>query len=202
MGTFTGLWRWRHNPLRRTTDLVEAWIACAAVLLLVLGAPATGLWAGLRADDALQQAARAQQAERRPALARVVREAEPPEPTPHQPDAAGETRVRTAVVARWSAPDGLPRSGTVHTTHRDPRPGDAFRIWTDADGRPVTAPLRAGTARAHAVFAGLCAAGAVAVSTEASRRAVVRGLIRRRYAALDRAWARTGPDWGRTGTGS
>ncbi|WP_406859255.1 hypothetical protein ABZO31_02775 [Streptomyces sp. HUAS MG47] len=202
MGTFTGLWRWRHNPLRRTTDLAEAWVACVAFLLLVLGAPATGLWAGGRTDDALQHAARAQQAERRPVTARVVREAEPPAQAPQNPDAAGEQRLRTLVVARWPAPDGSTRTGTVHTLDPDPEPGETFRIWTDAEGRAVSAPLRAGTARAHALFAGLFAASAVAVAAEAARRAVVRGLIRRRYAELDLEWARTGPDWGRTGTGS
>ncbi|MFG2331617.1 hypothetical protein ACGFMM_18525 [Streptomyces sp. NPDC048604] len=201
MGAFTGLWRWRHNSLRRTTDLVEAWVACVAFLLLVLGAPATGLWAGLRADDGLQHAARAQQAERRPVTARVVRVAEPSGQALQSPDAADEQRLRTAVVARWPAPDGSPRSGTVHSLDRDPEPGETFRIWTDAEGRAVPAPMRAGTARAHALFAGLFAASAVAVAAETARRTVVRGLIRRRYAELDLEWAGTGPDWGRAGTG-
>ncbi|HEY9371777.1 hypothetical protein [Streptomyces sp.] len=202
MRAATGLWRWRHNPLRRTTDLVEAWVALVAVLLLALGAPGVGLWAGARADASLQRSARAQQLQRHPTTARVVREADAPAQTVQNPDAAGEREVRTAVVARWTGPDGSPRSGTVRTLARDPEPGDAFRMWTDTGGRPVPAPMGSDTARAHALFAGLGAAVAVAVAVEFARRTVVRSLIRRRYAYLDRAWARSGPDWGRTGTGS
>lgn len=202
MRAATGLWRWRHNPLRRTTDLVEAWVACAAVLLLVLAAPALGLWAGVRADGSLQRAARTQQLERHPATARVVREADAPAQAVQNPDASGQHSVRTTVVARWTAPDGTPRTGEVSTLRRSPRPGDTLPIWTDGTGRPVTAPMPPGTARMHAVFAGLGAAACAAVLVEFVRRSVVRGLVRRRYADLDRAWARTGPDWGRTGTGS
>ena len=29
MRAITGLWRWRHNPLRRRTDVAEGWIALA-----------------------------------------------------------------------------------------------------------------------------------------------------------------------------
>ena len=35
-----GLWRWRHNPLRRTTDLVEAWLARWLDSLAAVAAPA------------------------------------------------------------------------------------------------------------------------------------------------------------------
>ncbi|MER7187064.1 3-deoxy-7-phosphoheptulonate synthase, partial [Streptomyces hyaluromycini] len=42
-------WRWRQNPLRRKSDVVEAWIALAVAVLLGVAAPLagalTGLWA-------------------------------------------------------------------------------------------------------------------------------------------------------------
>ena len=41
-----GLWRWRRNPLRRTTDLAEAWLAFAALLLVLVGAPVVGVVVG------------------------------------------------------------------------------------------------------------------------------------------------------------
>ena len=41
MRAISGLWRWRHNPLRRATDLAEAWVALAALL-------AAGLIEGVR----------------------------------------------------------------------------------------------------------------------------------------------------------
>ncbi|WP_425587900.1 hypothetical protein [Streptomyces marokkonensis] len=35
MRTIAGLWRWRHNPLCRTTDLTEARVALAGLLLIL-----------------------------------------------------------------------------------------------------------------------------------------------------------------------
>lgn len=34
-----GLRRWRRNPLRRATDLAEAWLALTVLLLVTLAAP-------------------------------------------------------------------------------------------------------------------------------------------------------------------
>lgn len=32
-------WRWRRNPLRRHSDVVEAWTALIVAVLLLVGAP-------------------------------------------------------------------------------------------------------------------------------------------------------------------
>ncbi|MFF1510461.1 hypothetical protein [Streptomyces sp. NPDC058326] len=193
-----GLWRWRHNPLRRTTDLVEAWVALTAVVLLCVVAPLTGWAAGSAADASLQRAVHAQQEQRVPTTARVVRAASGAETA----DEAPEEQPRRSVVARWTAPDGSERTGTVTTALRTAAPGAAFTLWTDREGRPVAPPLRSDTARAHAVVAGLTAALLTALLVETVRRLAVRRLVLLRYARLDRAWAAAGPDWGRTGTGS
>jgi hypothetical protein len=47
----SGLWRWRGNPLRRTTDLVESWVALAALLLCLVAAPVIGAFAGAATED-------------------------------------------------------------------------------------------------------------------------------------------------------
>ncbi|MFE0649424.1 hypothetical protein ACFVZH_12640 [Streptomyces sp. NPDC059534] len=202
MRAATGLWRWRHNPLRRTTDLAEAWIAFAAAALLCVVVPLTGWAAGSSAHGSLQRAVRTQQEQRVPTTARVVRQADGPGSGPRTADTAGEERLRRSVVARWTAPDGSVRTGTVTTSRRQSAPGDTFPLWTDRSGHPVTPPMRAGTARAHALIAGLMAAMLTGLLVEIVRRLAVRRLVLTRYARLDRAWAATGPDWGRTGTGS
>ncbi|MFI1657214.1 hypothetical protein ACH4ZU_20220 [Streptomyces sp. NPDC020472] len=202
MRAATGLWRWRHNPLRRTTDLVEAWIALVAIVLLCTVVPLTGWAAGTSAYGSLSRAARAQQAQRLPTTARVVRLARGPASGPGSVEATGEERLRRAVVARWTAPDGSVRTGTVATARQHSAPGAAFRLWTDRDGRPAAPPMQMGTARAHATVAGLTAALLVGSLVELVRRLAVRRLVLRRYARLDRAWEAAGPDWGRTGTGS
>ncbi|WP_284581011.1 hypothetical protein [Streptomyces sp. 2P-4] len=203
MWTAAGVWRWRRNPLRRPTDLVEAWVAFAAVVCVLLVAPAVGCAAGLRVDDRLQQAAREQQQERFLVPAVVVRPAE------EGPGRAGadanpqhHSPRRTQVVAEWTAPDGSSHRGTVPAAEEPPQAGDRFRIWTDAGGRLVGRPLDAASAAAHAAVVGLAAAAGVALLADTGRRLVVRRLVHRRHALLDRAWAETGPDWGRAGAGS
>ncbi|MER7951318.1 hypothetical protein ABTY59_28375 [Streptomyces sp. NPDC096079] len=202
MRAATGLWRWRHNPLRRTTDLVEAWVAFAAAVLLCLAVPVTAWAAGTSAYGSLSRAVRAQQEQRLPTTARVVRLADGPVSGPRSVETAGEERLRRSVVARWTAPDGSVRTGTVATVRQRSTPGSAFTLWTDRDGRPTGPPMQPGTARAHAVIAGLTAALLAGLLVELLRRLAVRRLMVRRYARLDRAWAAAGPDWGRTGTGS
>lgn len=196
-----GLWRWRRNPLRRTTDLIEAWVALTAAVLLCLAVPAAGVVAGLSANASLQRAVRAQYQERVPTVARVVRIADQ-DPAQRTAEAAGEQRLRPAVVADWTAPDGSTRTGTVNTTRQHAHPGDAFPLWTDRAGRAVPPPMHPETARAHALIAGLTVALLAGLLVETARRLAVHRLVRRRYARLDRAWAQAGPDWGRTGTGS
>ncbi|MFC8273011.1 hypothetical protein ACFUJR_10830 [Streptomyces sp. NPDC057271] len=197
-----GVWRWRRNPLCRATDLVEAWVALAAVALLVLAVPAAGWISGTRTDASLQRAVQAQARQRPATTARVIRLADTSAPGLQSPESSGEQPARRAVVATWTAPDGTARTGTVATRRELSDPGDTFRLWTDLDRRPVNAPMRPDTARAHAAVVGLLAAALTAVFVEAARRLVVRRLTHQRYRRLDRAWAKTGPDWGRTGAGS
>ncbi|MFF2324406.1 MULTISPECIES: hypothetical protein [unclassified Streptomyces] len=196
------MWRWRHNPLRRATDRREAWVALFALLLMVLAAPALGWACGSLTDDALQESVRVQQARRHATTAVVVRRAPTPRPLVVDPEVSSERSTQTSVVARWKAPDGTDRRGTVTTSARRTDPGAEVEIWTDLDGRPALRPMDAPTAHTHAVLAGfgvtLLAVGAV----EGGRRLIVRCMMRRRYIRIDRAWAKAGPDWGRTGTGS
>ncbi|MEX0168247.1 hypothetical protein [Streptomyces sp. LMG1-1-1.1] len=202
MRAATGVWRWRRNPLRRTTDLVEAWLAFTAAALLCVVVPLAGWAAGSSANGSLQRAVRTQQEQRVVTTARVVRAADGPATGPRTADAVGEDRLRRSVVARWTAPDGSARTGTVTTARRHSAPGDTFPLWTDRGGHQVAPPLRADAARAHAVVAGVTAALLAGLLVEAVRRLAVRRLVLARYARLDRAWAAAGPDWGRTGTGS
>ncbi|MER7620968.1 hypothetical protein [Streptomyces sp. NPDC126503] len=202
MRAATGLWRWRHNPLRRTTDLIEAWTALVALVLLCVAVPLAGWAAGSSAQASLDRTLRAQREQRLPTTARVVRPADRPAHGPGSGDGSSEQRARRPVVARWTAPDGSERTGTVTTVRGSTAPGDVLPIWTDRRGAPVAPPMRADTARAHAVIGGLMAAVLAGLAVEVARRTVVRGLTRLRFAKLDRAWAEAGPDWGRTGTGS
>ncbi|MCX4759797.1 hypothetical protein OG562_02090 [Streptomyces sp. NBC_01275] len=201
MRAIGGLRRWRHNPLRRTTDLVEAWVALSALLLILLVAPVVGALVGEVAQDTLQRTVREQRQSRHEVTASVVRTlgGSPLEADPETPSGRDE---RARVVADWTAPDGTAQHGTVLAGLRVPHRGDHFAIWTDEHGRPAARPLDSATATTHAVLAGFGAALLTAGAVEGARRVIVWRMVRRRYARWDQAWDRAGPDWGRTGAGS
>ncbi len=199
VGAISGLWRWRHNPLRRGTDLVEAWVALVALLLVLAAAPVVGCLVGSVAQDALQRSVREQLHARHPVTATVVRGLSRLDP---DPEISPARDLRSRVLAQWTAPDGTRRHGPVTTGLGSPHPGDHFTLWTDAHGDAVTRPLDSTTATTHAVLAGCGAAALAAGLVEGIRRLIVWRLVRRRYARWDQAWDRAGPDWGRTGTGS
>lgn len=201
MRAISGLWRWRHNPLRRATDLAEAWVALAALLLIVVVTPFAGSLVGGLAQGALQKTVREQRASRHLVTATVVRRVEG-SPLDTDPEAATGRDTRTRVVADWTAPDGSVHQGPVMASLETPQPGDRFTIWTDQQGHTVARPLDAATATTHAVLAGFGAALLAAGLVEGGRRLVVWRMVRRRYARWDQAWDKAGPDWGRTGTGS
>ncbi|WP_340384241.1 hypothetical protein U5640_40660 [Streptomyces sp. SS7] len=201
MRAIGGIWRWRHNPLCRGTDLVEAWLALSALLLVLLVAPVVGSLIGAVAQDSLQQAVREQRQGRHEITATVVRR-EGSSPLEADPEAASGREARSRVLADWTAPDGTHRHGTVLAALKTPHRGDHFGIWTDTHGTLVARPLDSATATTHAVLAGFGASLLTAGAVEGGRRLILWRMVRRRYARWDQEWDRAGPDWGRTGTGS
>lgn len=200
MRAIRGLWRWRHNPLRRATDLAEAWVALVALVLITVAAPVIGSLVGAAAQDSLQRAVRDQRHSRHLVMATVVRRlaGAPPEA---DPDTSAVHDTRSRVLADWTAPDGTRQHGPVLAELKSAHRGDRFRLWTDGHGRITTRPLDSPTATAHAVLAGFGAALLTAGLVDSGRRLIVWRMVRRRYARWDRAWERAGPDWGKAGTG-
>lgn len=201
MRAIGGLWRWRHNPLCRPTDLAEAWTALAGLLLILTVAPLVGALVGVSAQESLQRSVREQHESRHRVTATVVRPLERP-PLTVDPEGASGADLRSRVLADWTAPDGSRHEGSLMASLDDPAPGDHFAIWTDGQGRTVARPLDAATATTHAVLAGIGAGSVAAALVEAGRRIAVRRMVHRRYARLEQEWERAGPDWGRTGADS
>ncbi|MEU1129076.1 hypothetical protein ABZ383_04310, partial [Streptomyces sp. NPDC005900] len=83
MRAVAGLWRWRHNPLRRRTDLAEAWLALAALVLIVVAAPLVGTLAAGVSRGALLGSVREQRETRHAVVAAVLRRVPAP---PLDPD--------------------------------------------------------------------------------------------------------------------
>ncbi|MFJ2814873.1 hypothetical protein ACIQOU_02030 [Streptomyces sp. NPDC091279] len=201
MRAIRGLWRWRRNPLRRSTDLAESRLALAALLLMVVVTPLIGTAVGHLAQDSLHRTVREQHRARHLVTATVVRKLSR-SPLDTDPDTSSSRDLRSRVIADWTAPDGTFQHGPTLSDLKSPHRGDRFAMWTDAHGRTVARPLDSATASTHAVLAGVGAALLTAGVVEVARRLLVWRMVRRRYVSWDQAWEQAGPDWGRTGTGS
>ncbi|MFF3487799.1 hypothetical protein ACFYXC_31630 [Streptomyces sp. NPDC002701] len=183
--------RQRHNPLRRRSDVVEAWTALAVAVVLCVGAPLAGLAAGWWAYDGARSTAAEQRAERHRVRAEVV--GGTPATTP---SAEGDRRPVQRVGVRWTEPGGQVRTGTTRVS-AGTRAGDHTDIWLDGRDRIVPAPTSRTVVWQHGLAVGACAAGAAGAAVLALHAVVRRVAARRRLAEWERAWARTGPEWAR-----
>ncbi len=143
MGAIRGLWRWRRNPLRRATDLAEAWLALVVMLLVLVAAPVIGSLVGAIAQDSLQRSVREQRADRHAVTATVVKKLKGAELDP-DPDSSTARDIRSRVLADWTAPDGTAQHGAVMANLNTPHAGDHFRLWTDRRGHIVAPPAGRG----------------------------------------------------------
>ncbi|MGW2645820.1 Rv1733c family protein [Streptomyces sp. NPDC001393] len=187
----TGLrgWRLRRNPLRRRSDVVEAWTVLIVAVLLFVVTPLVGVAAGLRAHDTAQSIAAAQRAERHQVRAQVI--GAPPERlSTEQGDRAYAYRAQV----RWTEPG----KGTRTAWARVPsgtRTGDTVSVWFDARGRSVAPPPDDAAIWQHTVTVGLVAAGGAAAVVLLGHAVERRIALRHRLAEWEREWARTGPRW-------
>jgi hypothetical protein len=183
-------WRWRSNPLRRRSDVVEAWTVLLVVLLLVLGAPAAGVAVGRWAHGDARAHADAERASRDLVSAVIVENAPAPVPSAH-----GDKQPVHWVRARWTEPGGGARTGEAQVPAGTKR-GDRADVWLDKAGRSVPAPPTDTAVWQHALTMGTCATVGVVGIVLAGHLVVRRVAVRHRLAEWEREWARTGPDWG------
>ncbi|WP_441349332.1 Rv1733c family protein [Streptomyces sp. HG99] len=122
-------WRWRRNPLRRHSDVVEASIVLATWATAVVGGAAAGVVAARAVDGTVRH----DRAERRPVSAVMVRSA----PSGMRDLATGLEYDQVAAKVRWT--DG---SGTLRTGESSVKSGTAagavVTVWTDSHGRLVS----------------------------------------------------------------
>ncbi|MHC3474815.1 Rv1733c family protein [Streptomyces sp. 7R007] len=131
-------WRRRRNPLRRRSDVVEAWIIVAAWVITLAGSP----FAGLTTADAVARDLERQRAETRTVSAALIENAV----GTTSAQAVDDTHVWAAV--RWTAPDGSAHTGRTEVPPGTPM-GTSVTIWTDRRGRLVAKPPTSGEAELH-----------------------------------------------------
>ncbi|MCA2211487.1 Rv1733c family protein [Jidongwangia harbinensis] len=169
-----------RNPLRRTCDRIEAGLTLVLVLAMLVLSP----WAGRLAAEAAFRDVTDDNAGQRREHHRV--------PAVLVATADGGPELVPA-RARWTAPHGVVRTGTVFV-RADRGPGSTVEVWVDDGGRLTPSPSHRDP-RAVAVVAAVLAVGAVAAVLAGVRRLVRRRLDRRRMIAWQTEWATVGPRW-------
>lgn len=182
-----------RNPLRRRSDVVEAWTALAVAVLVCVGAPLMGAVTARWAHDEARTTAEEQRADRHRVRAEVVERPAGPGPSSR----TDEQRVPRATV-RWTEP-GEGRRTAVARVPANARPGDTVHVWFDSRGRNVPPPVDNASVWQHSIGMGTFAAGVSAAGVLLVHRGVREAAMRRRLAEWERAWARTEPQWARRG---
>ncbi|GAA5022131.1 Rv1733c family protein [Streptomyces siamensis] len=184
------LWRRRRNPLRRRSDLVQAWIGLGLLLAALTAAPAAMFLGGDAAYRHYTRTAR-HQAETRHQTTAVLLEDVPRHPEPGSAEAK-ETRYPAKV--RFTDPEGHTHTATTDVQPALPK-GSTVRVWAGTDGKVTDPPLSPSQIRSRAMSSGIVAALGVHATAAAAYGIATRILHRRNLAAWDTAWADTAPRW-------
>ncbi|MBT2420215.1 hypothetical protein J7F01_13410 [Streptomyces sp. ISL-22] len=182
-------WRWRRSPLRRRSDVVEAWTVLAVTVLLLVVAPLLGMVAAWWAQDSARATAREQRAERHPVRAEVVGRTSDALSTAH-----GGRQPSNRVTVHWTEPDGAPRTATARVP-AGTRTGETVEVWFDSRGRSVAPPADDRAVWQHTVTVGVCATGGAVAVILFGHGLVRHAAMRRRLAEWEQEWARTEPAW-------
>ncbi|MFJ7903124.1 hypothetical protein ACIQ6V_21955 [Streptomyces sp. NPDC096198] len=179
------LWRWRPNPVRRHSDVVEAWIVSVIWALALFGGVLAGVVAAHGTDSALTD----RRAQVHPVSAVLTDDAAR---TP--PAGADNDNGRVWVTVRWTGADGAVHTGLAKIFQGAPV-GTRLTVWTDRAGRIVSPPADGTEATLQAVLTGALVAPLTGATVWAGGRLIRSRLLRRRLAEWDEEWKRIGPEW-------
>jgi len=174
------------NPLRRTSDRVEAWCSGFLLAVLVLGLPAASVSAGLAVHESTMRTVQAQSAERFQVTARVT--------SAQKAASGGAADEKQKVQVGWTDKDGRQQTGSAPVP-LDKTAGSTVRIWVDREGTVKNPPLSASNAKAGGWLMGGMTAVGVYAGFVAARKGMRLALDRRRYAQWDAEWDRVEPLW-------
>ncbi|WP_053846557.1 hypothetical protein [Streptomyces sp. NRRL B-24085] len=184
------LWRWRRNPLRRRTDLAQAWIAVGLFLAALSATPPVAFAVGDTAHRHYEETARHQHATRHHTPAVLLHDA-PRHPEPGSDEAR---KARYPVTVRFTDPRGHTRTAETDVTPALAA-GNTVHIWVDTEGKITEASLSTRQVRDGAIGCAVLAAMAVPVLGVAGYSYARRRLERHNLAQWDAEWARIAPRW-------
>ncbi|MFF1640708.1 hypothetical protein ACFVXA_24395 [Streptomyces sp. NPDC058246] len=189
MRTGVKMWRWRRNPLRRSTDRVEAWAVLISGLVLVVGAPVVGVATGMTVTAS---------GPRPPAdwhrVSAVLTQKAPAPSTPSEVNNSNYEQVKAAV--QWHAADGSSHRGFTWVRPNSAA-GSRTTIWLDDAGMLREDPVQEVQTQSRALALGTAAAtGTAALAVGAYALVRVR-LSKRNASQVEREWGVIGPEWRR-----
>ncbi|QJT06648.1 hypothetical protein G9272_05070 [Streptomyces asoensis] len=184
-------WRRRGNPLRRRSDVLEAWTALVVAVLLLVAVPLAGALAGRWGHADAQAVADRLRAERHRVRVEVVGHI--PETVP---SVEGVRQQTFRVTVRWTPPGEHARTATARVP-AGTRTGEVVDVWFDTRGRSVAPPPTDTLVWQHAFTMGVCAAGGTAAVVLLGHVVIRRVAMRHRLGEWEREWARTEPQWTR-----
>ena len=180
-------WRPDSNPLRRTSDRIEAVLLAILMAAFLCGAPLAGIAAGRAAAASNMRAEHALAGVHR--VAAVLLHQAPGKSHP-----MFQAPLEPLVPARWKAPDGTLRTGEIYAP-AGAAAGSTVLVWTDRSGRLTASPLQHGDVIEEVALAASLATIAVAAVLAVLGLVTRWVLDRRRLAAWDARWRATGPQW-------
>lgn len=195
-GWLARFWRRIHpgrNPLARRSDRVEGALLLVVALGLLIALP-LAVFAGGATYRGQAAISEQQHATRHLVTATLIENA--PVPTPATDNSFVESGS-SGVHARWTAPDGTERTGTIPA---DPgtEAGTSVPLWLTASGDPAPAPLNSSDITTTGILAGVffwLASAVVLVGAYWAGRLI---LDRRRRTRWDHEWATAGQKWARS----
>jgi hypothetical protein len=178
-----------RNPVRRTSDRLEAYLLTGLFLVAAAGAPFAALAASHAAYAAAVHTEASEAASRHEVRALLTQ--------PAGPAVVGYTlSSEVPVQATWTSVAGVRRTGQVVVPAGSPK-GTAVTVWTDAAGDLTSPPLLASQVAGQADTAAICAIAGVGVLYLCEAAIIRRVLTRRRMAAWDADWEVTAQAWNR-----
>jgi hypothetical protein len=178
-----------RNPLRRRSDVLDAWLLPVAIVVFLALCPfvlaMTGNW--IRAANASEMRAQSSWHSVQAVLLQSV-------PGPQQADHGANTWL-TWTPARWTAA-GNQRTAEV-PARAGTRAGSPVTVWLDRAGHVHTPPLTPGSAGARVIEARLAGMAVLAALLAIMLLLGHRILDRRRLAEWETAWLSVGPTWSR-----
>jgi len=180
-------WRPDGNPLRRTSDRIEAVLLAILIAAFLCGAPLAGIAAGQAAAASSMRAEHAQASVHR--VAAVLLKQAPGKAHP-----MFQAPLEPLVPAQWKAPNGTLRTGEVYAP-AGAAAGSTVLVWTDRSGQLTASPMQHGDMIEEVALAASLATIAVGAVLAAAGLLARWVLDRRRLAAWDARWRATGPQW-------